>query len=104
MIGTVASIISKSNEMKEGTYIISMARADDGTTKVSLRIASKRRDAGASVDLRGIADEITKQVGGEAGGHQYAAGAIINTEKEEVFIEDAKRVLAKRTMEEKVVE
>ena len=104
MIGTIASIISKSNDIKEGTYIMSMARADDGTTKVSMRIASKRRDAGVSVDLRGIVDDIAKQTGGEAGGHQYAAGAIIQTEKEEEFISIAKRILSKRTMEEKIIE
>lgn len=103
MIGTIASIISKSNEFREGTYILSMARADDSTTKVSLRISGRqKKDAG--IDLRAVVDEITKQVGGEAGGHQYAAGAIISTEDEKKFIEAAKIILAKHSLEEKFVE
>jgi single-stranded-DNA-specific exonuclease len=102
MIGTTASIISKSNEFKEGTYIMSLAHQDDGTTKVSLRISGngKKQDA----DLRKIVNEITKQVGGEAGGHAYAAGAIISTEDEDKFIEAAKAVLSKHALEEKFVE
>ena len=102
MIGTTASIISKSNEYKDGTYIMSLAHQDDGTTKVSLRISG--RNVGKEIDLRGVVSEITRQVKGEAGGHAYAAGAIISTEDEDKFIETAKAVLSKRALEEKFVE
>lgn len=101
MIGTVASILSKSNELKGGTYILSMARADDSTTKVSLRISGRRTQ---DVDLRGVIDEITKQVGGEAGGHAFAAGASISTADEEKFVETAKIVLSRHALEENFVE
>jgi RecJ-like exonuclease len=102
MIGTTASIISKSNEFKEGTYIMSLARQDDGTTKVSLRISGRNRSE--EIDLRGIVSEITRQTGGEAGGHMHAAGAIISSEDEEKFIESAKSVLSRHALEEKFVE
>ncbi|MBN2111943.1 DHH family phosphoesterase [Candidatus Woesearchaeota archaeon] len=104
MIGTVASIISKSSEFADGTMILSMARADDGTTKVSLRVASKSHRKEMSSDLRDLVSEITRQVGGEAGGHQYAAGAIISPEDEEKFIETAKTVLSRHSLEENLVE
>jgi alanyl-tRNA synthetase len=104
MIGTMASIISKSNEFPDGTLIMSMARADDSTTKVSLRLASKGQRKETSSDLRNLVAEITRQVGGEAGGHQYAAGAIISTEDEDKFIETAKTVLSRHSLEENLVE
>jgi nanoRNase/pAp phosphatase (c-di-AMP/oligoRNAs hydrolase) len=77
-----------------------MAQVDAKQTKISLRIAGKnpRKD----VDLRNIIKEITSHVGGEFGGHKYAAGAIIDIEKEDDFIEEAKRVLSKAALEEQV--
>jgi len=86
MIGTIASMISKNNEVENNVFVLSMARNNDNTTKVSLRIAGNPE----SVDLKSIISELIERVGGEAGGHQYAAGAIIETEKEEKFIEEAK--------------
>lgn len=98
IIGTLASIISKSNNMKKKTYILSLARTLEKTTKISLRISSNDTD----IDLRNILKEIVSSAGGEAGGHQYAAGALINTEFEERFIETAKRILKNKAVEEVV--
>jgi single-stranded-DNA-specific exonuclease len=100
MIGTVASMLSKSNDIKKGTYIMSMAQNEDNTTKVSLRIAGLGCCGRNSVDLLGIVKRITKEVGGEAGGHQFAAGALIQTALEDKFIEAAIRVLEQMGMEE----
>ncbi|MBN2053061.1 DHH family phosphoesterase [Candidatus Woesearchaeota archaeon] len=86
MIGTIASMISKNNEMENNIFVLSMARNDDNTTKISLRVTGNPED----VDLKSMISELIDRVGGEAGGHQYAAGAIIDTEKEEKFIEEAK--------------
>ena len=86
MIGTIASIISKNNDMDENIFVLSMARNPDDTTKVSLRITGSPE----GVDLKGVVSELVQRVGGEAGGHQYAAGAIIDTDKEDAFIEEAK--------------
>jgi RecJ-like exonuclease len=105
MIGTIASILSKSGSMEQGTYILSMAQQDDGTTKASLRMAGiDRYEKRGEIDLKDVIADITKQSGGEAGGHTYAAGAIIPTEKEPEFIEAAQRVLEKLSIEEKLVE
>jgi len=101
IVGTLASIISKSGNVKEGNFVMSMADLLDGSTKVSLRIASNKQK---DVDLREIMKKIIDKVGGEAGGHMHAAGAIIPNEKEEVFISAAKFILKNKAIEEKVLE
>lgn len=95
--GTLASMLSKSNEFKEGTLVLSMAQQMDNTTKISLRAAGNNGN-----DLMEIIKKITEKVGGEAGGHKDAAGAIIKTEKEEEFIKEAIEVLSKVTLEENI--
>jgi len=100
IIGTTASIISKSGNLKDGTLVLSMADLLNGSSKVSLRVAGNNQD----VDLFNIAKEIADKVpGSEAGGHMYAAGAIIPTEKEQEFLKNAKEILEKKSMEEKVI-
>jgi len=86
MIGTIASMISKNNDIEENIFVLSMARNPDNTTKVSLRISGNPK----GVDLKSIVAELVERVGGEAGGHQLAAGAIIDTGREDKFIEEAK--------------
>ncbi len=99
IIGTLASIISKSNGIKVGTFVLSLAQILNGYTKVSLRIAGNK-----DVDLRLIVKEITEKIeGSEAGGHIHAAGALIPTDKEEEFIEIAQEVLKKKAMEEDIL-
>ena len=100
MIGTLASILSKSNVMTNNTFILSMAQALDGNTKISLRTTNNLK---GNLDLKRIIEEVIDGIGNcESGGHQNAAGAVIPTEKEMDFIETAKEVLGKYTMEEKI--
>ena len=100
MIGTLASILSKSNLMANNTFILSMAQSQDGNTKVSLRTTKNGNDL---LDLRKIIEEITNGIGNaESGGHQNAAGAVIPTDKEQVFIETAKEVLGRYALEERI--
>jgi RecJ-like exonuclease len=96
IIGTIASILSRSNDVEEGTYIMGLARTkEENNTKVSLRIGGKDEHEG--VDLRQVVTDVVERVGfGEAGGHPLAAGAIIPFEKEEEFISAAKVVLRER--------
>ena len=100
MVGTIASMLSRSNELKKGTFIMSLARnLMEDSTKVSLRIAGRKND----VDLRELVDKIAQNIpGAEAGGHKEAAGALIPTEKEQQFIEEAQRVLKLNFIEERV--
>ena len=100
MIGTLASILSKSNIMTNNTFILSMAQALDGNTKISLRTTN---NVNGNLDLKNIIEEIINGIGNsESGGHQNAAGAVIPTDKESYFIAQAKEVLGKYAMEEKI--
>lgn len=101
IIGTLASIISKGTEVKEGTYILSLAQLEDGFSKASIRIAGIREDP--DVDLKQTIDKIVDGLPEcEAGGHQHAAGAVFPTEHEEQFLKSARRVLGDLGKEEKV--
>ena len=100
MIGTLASILSKSNVLSSNTFILSMAQALDGNTKISLRTTNNVRGL---LDLKKIIEEIINGIGNsESGGHQNAAGAVIPTDKETEFIEAAKEILGKYAIEEKI--
>jgi len=98
IVGTLASIISKWNDIKGGTFIMSMADMMNGYYKVSLRLSGRNED----VDLREVVKKVTDKVGGEAGGHKFAAGAMIKEEKVDSFIKIAKQVLSKQSLEEVV--
>jgi RecJ-like exonuclease len=98
IIGTLASILSKSNDF-EHKFIMSMAQLADGTSKVSLRMKGQA----GGIDLKQLIAKITEQVPGcECGGHANAAGALIPTDMEDKFIEEAKVILEKNALEETV--
>ena len=100
IIGTLASIISKSNDLEKKTYILSLAHTQNKTIKVSLRISGLNKE---DIDLREILKSIIEKTGGEAGGHMSAAGALIQTEKEQEFIQIAKDILTQKISEEKIL-
>jgi RecJ-like exonuclease len=87
MIGTIASILSNSSIYEEGTIIITMAYYDNNI-KVSARSVGK-----SGRNLREILAEATEYVGGEVGGHEFAAGCMIKQEKEKEFLEFLKKSL-----------
>ena len=98
IIGTLASILSRSNSFDE-RFIMSMAQIADGTTKISLRMKGENN----GMDLKQIIAKIAENVPGcECGGHANAAGALIPTEHEDLFIENAKVILEKNALEETV--
>jgi single-stranded-DNA-specific exonuclease len=91
IIGTMASILSKGNEMKPDTYILSMARnPNENQTKISLRVSG---NPSKGTDLHAVLAKIIEKTGGETGGHANAAGAVIKTDKEREFIDTAISVL-----------
>lgn len=87
IIGTVASIISRSPTYKEGTMIIALAYNED-KIKVSARIAGND-----GKNIREVLNKVVVPLGGEVGGHPRAAGCLISREKETQFIEELKKVL-----------
>ncbi len=87
IIGTIASILSYSSLYEEGTIIITMAYYDD-KIKVSSRIVGE-----SGRNVREILNKVVTEIGGEVGGHKFAAGCMITQEKEKEFIELLKKDL-----------
>ena len=100
IIGTISSLISKSNLYLDGTIVVGAAYTLDGFIKLSLRIAGH---SGHPTDLRSITKEVVSECGGYGGGHSLAAGASIPQEKESMMIKKAIEVLDKLADDSAVV-
>ncbi len=87
LIGTFASILSNSAIYKEGTVITTMAYYED-KIKISARNVGKK-----GRNIREILNHIISEIGGEIGGHEFAAGGIIHQQKEKEFIDKLKKTL-----------
>ena len=85
IIGTIASILSNSSIYEEGTIITTMAYYEN-KIKVSSRNVGRR-----GRNVREVLDAIVKKIGGEVGGHEFAAGCTISQDKEKDFIEALKK-------------
>jgi RecJ-like exonuclease len=85
IIGTIASILSNSAIYEEGTAIITMAYYED-KIKVSARNVGRN-----GRNIREILTSTMEQIGGEVGGHKFAAGCMLNQEKEQEFLESLKK-------------
>jgi RecJ-like exonuclease len=87
IIGTTISIISNSLIYEEGTILIGMAYYDD-KIKVSARNVGK-----TGRNVREILNTVMEKIGGEVGGHKFAAGCMLSQEKEIEFINLLKKHL-----------
>lgn len=87
MVGTFASILSNSALYEEGTIITTMAYNDD-KIKVSVRNVGRE-----GRNVREVLTRAIVNVGGEVGGHEFAAGCMIKKEQETIFIEALKKHL-----------
>ena len=81
IIGTLASIMSKSSIYPQGTIITTLAYCED-KIKVSMRCVGE-----SNRNLREVLNNVIEKVGGNVGGHDVAAGCIILKEKEQEFID-----------------
>jgi RecJ-like exonuclease len=89
IIGTVLTIIASSSLYPAGTILVGMAYQNHEKIKISSRISG--RDS--PVNLTELLKHIVDETGGDIGGHQKAAGAIIPREKENLFLELIEREL-----------
>jgi len=87
IIGTIASILSNSSIYEEGTIIFTMAYYED-KIKVSARSVGRN-----GRNIREILTKTMETIEGEVGGHKFAAGCMLNQEKEEDFITNLKKNL-----------
>ncbi len=82
VIGTLASIVSKSNIYENGTVIIGLAYTAENEIKISARISGDK-----DLDLRNLLKNAVAKIGDyPCGGHKIACGALIPKDKEEEFI------------------
>lgn len=99
LIGTLTSMLSKSNIYPEGTILIGLANMLSDEVKISCRVCGFK-DSG--LDLRKIVKDVIKKTGGNGGGHRLAAGAVIPQEKEQLFLKYCMQILDRALIEEKV--
>lgn len=88
VIGTISSILSNSINVNEGNFVVGMAYSED-KIKVSARVVGRDKNKNVHELLQNIIGDI----GGECGGHQRAAGCVINKTKEKEFLENLKKQL-----------
>ena len=82
MIGTLASIVTKSNVYDPGTIVVALAHTEEDEIKISCRVAGN-----VDIDVRGMLKESIAGIGDyPCGGHKTACGALIPKSKEEEFI------------------
>jgi len=87
MTGIIASILSNSPVYELGTVIIAMALDETGD-----KIKVSARNVGSEgKNVREILAKVIEKIGGEVGGHEFAAGCIISSEKEQEFIKTLKK-------------
>lgn len=87
IIGTVASIVSRSPLYSEGMIVIALAYNQD-KIKVSARMTGKE-----GRNVREVLDKVVVALGGEVGGHPNAAGCLIPKENEQKFIAELQKTL-----------
>lgn len=97
MIGTIASILSRSSIYEEGTIITTMAYYEN-KIKVSARAVGDPNQ-----NLREVLNKVIEKIGGQVGGHNCAAGCIITQDKENDFIDTLKKNLEVETIKIKQV-
>lgn len=89
MIGTITSMILNSDTLNSDKPLFGFADTEDNKIKISARIPKTVKN----LNLRDVMVKATKAVGGESGGHQYAAGGLIKKEKLKEFIDETNKIL-----------
>jgi len=90
VVGTVAGMILSSGDADKRLPIFAFANSDDREgVKVSSRGTKQLVQKG--LDLSSVMSECSEEVGGEGGGHDIAAGALIPHGKEEEFLNEVEK-------------
>lgn len=92
IIGTLCSMLSSSANYKEGTILIGMAYNED-KIKVSARIVGTGRNLKEVLEKTTTTFKQKYEAEVEIGGHNKAAGCLIEKEKEKEFIEELRKNL-----------
>jgi single-stranded-DNA-specific exonuclease len=102
IISNVVSILSRSCPDMGGTDVdlrdkpvFAFADTEDGNIKVSARASDSLVEDG-KLDLKEIMVEVTRELGGEGGGHKGAAGARISGDQKDSFISLVEKILLEK--------
>ena len=90
--GTITSILSNSSLYNEGTILTIMAYSGNKIKVSSRNVGETGRN------LREILGRVVEKIGGEVGGHEFAAGCLISKDLEEQFIQELKSNLEIETI------
>ncbi len=99
IIGTVAMMGMGANILDRSIPVVAIAKMDENMYKVSAR--GTREMVDRNVDLAEAVRVAAKKVGGEGGGHDVAAGAVIPAGKEEEFIKFVETIIRRQLGEGK---
>ena len=94
LIGTITSIILSSKKPNKPIFGLAY---DSVTNMIKV---SARKQNGENINLRNILVNVSKELGGEAGGHKDAAGAYIPVEKENEFIDKVNSLIGEISAKE----
>jgi len=83
LIGTITSVALNSNIFDINKPIFGLAETEEGKVKISARASRHIKD----INLREILLYTTAKLKGEAGGHKYAAGALIDKNLQKDFVD-----------------
>ncbi|MEF8833036.1 MAG: DHH family phosphoesterase [Candidatus Thermoplasmatota archaeon] len=92
VVGTVAGMVLSSGDVDRTLPILAFA---DSEEREGVKVSSRgtKRLVKKGLDLSSIMSECSKRVGGEGGGHDIAAGALIPYGKEEEFLEEVEDMI-----------
>jgi len=91
MTGAVSSIISSSNLFGDTKVTLVVTSTEEGEAKISARATDQLVEKG--VNLGRILQTLAPSYGGNGGGHAIAAGATVEREGLESFLEEFRRVV-----------
>lgn len=92
LVGTVAGMVLSSGDVDRRLPILAFAESKEREgVKVSSRGTKQLVNKG--LDLSFVMSKSSKRVGGEGGGHDVAAGALIPCGKEEEFLKEAEDII-----------
>ncbi len=91
MTGAVSSIISSSNLFGDTKVTLVVTSTEEGEAKISARATDQLVEKGVNLGL--ILQTLALNYGGNGGGHAIAAGATVEREGLESFLEEFRRVV-----------
>lgn len=91
IVGIVASILARNKLYREGVVVCTLGETQSGEIKISLRVSLNAKD----FKLQETLESLVAPLGGTSGGHDNAAGAVIDIAKKDDFIKTIKETFSK---------